>query len=194
MKKLVLGESANIPRFERVIVAYKCGCSFYNDTWKAACESEPLCPEHGKSIKAESGEWVNGARPDKAITQKHTLKVSVERAVIDMKDVLEQRQRDGKPLIIIETQTTSKEVVEALKKCLPEDQKHKVTLVNFDNNLSVEESQAKGIAEAKACIESGTPVMLIDEAKYMFDDIKHAEIMGWNSMVFSQENNALKNK
>jgi hypothetical protein len=116
------------------------------------------------------------------------------RPVIDMKDVLEQRQRDGKPLIIIEPQTASKEVVEALKKCLPENQSHKVTLVNFENSLSIEESQAKGIAEAKACIESGTPVMLIDEAQYMFDDVKHAEIMGWNSMVFSEENNALKNK
>lgn len=132
MKKLVLDESTNIPRFERVIVAYKCGCSFYNDTWKSACESEPLCPEHGKPMKAESGEWVNGTRPGKAITKSHTLKVSVERPVIDMKDVLEQRQRDGKPLIIIQQQTASKEVVEALRKCLPEDQKNMVTLVNFD--------------------------------------------------------------
>ena len=102
MKKIVLDESANIPRFERVIIAYTCGCSFYNDSWKSACESEALCPEHGKPIKAETGEWVNGIRPDKAITKSHTFKVSVERSVVDMKDVLEQRQKNGKPLIIIQ--------------------------------------------------------------------------------------------
>lgn len=66
--------------------------------------------------------------------------MSDERPVVDMKDVLEQRQRDGKPLIIIEPQTASKEVVEALKKCLPEDQKHKVTLVNFENIGTVQVS------------------------------------------------------
>ncbi|MCP4056504.1 hypothetical protein [Pseudoalteromonas sp. Angola-18] len=53
------------------------------------------------------------------------------RPEISIKDVLEQRQKEGKPLIIVEPQTASKEVVEALKKCLPEDTKNQVTLVNF---------------------------------------------------------------
>ena len=57
--------------------------------------------------------------------------MSDNRSEISIKGVLEQRQKEGKPLIVIEPQIASKEVVEALKKCLPEDVKNQVTLVNF---------------------------------------------------------------
>lgn len=75
-KKITIDESHRLPKYERVVVVYKCGCSYYNDTWKSACESNSLCPVHEKPIKAETGEWVNGIRPDKAETKQHTLKIN----------------------------------------------------------------------------------------------------------------------
>lgn len=75
-KRLMIDEASRIRKYERVIVVYQCNCSYYNDTWKCACESEATCPEHGKPIKAESGEWIGGFRPKVAETKRHTLKTS----------------------------------------------------------------------------------------------------------------------
>ena len=75
-KKLMIDESHGLTKYERVVVVYKCGCSYYNDSWKSACESESLCPSHEQPIKAETGEWVVGFRPEKAETKIHTLKIN----------------------------------------------------------------------------------------------------------------------
>jgi hypothetical protein len=63
--------SKQIPKFETVIVTYQCGCSYHNDAWKSACESEALCPVHSQHIKAEAGEWIDGVRPSVADTRPH---------------------------------------------------------------------------------------------------------------------------
>jgi hypothetical protein len=77
-KTLVIDElHERIAKFERVIVSYKCGCSFYNDSWKSSCESEHLCPEHNESIKAETREVVGGYRPQVCKTQPYTLKMNL---------------------------------------------------------------------------------------------------------------------
>jgi len=49
--------------------------------------------------------------------------MSDEKPVIDMKEVIEQCSKAGKPLIIIEPTATSEEVVAALKKIRLEDTK-----------------------------------------------------------------------
>ncbi len=75
-KKLMIDEAYRLPKFERVVVVYKCGCSYYNDSWKSACESEPLCPDHEQTIKAETIECVVGTRPEQSETKRHTLKIN----------------------------------------------------------------------------------------------------------------------
>ena|SRR5690606_23608357 len=55
-----------------------------------------------------------------------------EHSVIDTKELLEQREKEGKPLVIIEPSSSSKDVVDALKKLLPEDKKNAVVLVDLD--------------------------------------------------------------
>lgn len=76
MKKMMLVESINAPRFERVIVAYKCGCSFFNDAWVTKSDAPQECPDHGSEIKAVSSEKVLGVRPETAATKPHTLKTN----------------------------------------------------------------------------------------------------------------------
>ena len=75
-KRLAIDEASRIPHYERVIVVYQCGCSFYNDKWLSACESDAVCPEHHKPVKAESCESVGGFRPEVAETKRHTLKIN----------------------------------------------------------------------------------------------------------------------
>lgn len=58
--------------------------------------------------------------------------MSDERPDIDMKDLLEQREKEGKPIVIIEPSSSSKDVVEALRKMLPDDKKNAVVLVDLD--------------------------------------------------------------
>jgi hypothetical protein len=60
---IIVEEPDSKLRFERVTVSYKCGCTYYNDSWKSACESDAKCLEHGQTIKSEKGEWVTGTRP-----------------------------------------------------------------------------------------------------------------------------------
>lgn len=43
---------------------------------RSACESAPTCPTHDQPIKAETGEWVRGIRPEKSETLRHTLKIN----------------------------------------------------------------------------------------------------------------------
>lgn len=59
--------------------------------------------------------------------------MSDERPVIDMKELLEQREKEGKPIVIIEPSNVSADVVEALKKLLPEDKKNAFVLVDLKN-------------------------------------------------------------
>jgi len=73
----MLVESHRVPRYERVIVIYKCGCSFYNDSWVSSCESEPSCLEHGQAIIGDKGEWVHGIRPDTGETKHHPFKIKL---------------------------------------------------------------------------------------------------------------------
>lgn len=75
-KKLMLDESYRLAIFKRSVVLYKCGCSYYNDSWKSACESEPLCPDHEQTIKVETIEFVGGTRPEKSETKRHTLQIN----------------------------------------------------------------------------------------------------------------------
>lgn len=74
-KKLMIDESHRLPKYDRVVVLYKCGCSYYNDGWKSSCESGPTCPTHDQPIKAETVEFVLGIRPEKSETFRHTYKI-----------------------------------------------------------------------------------------------------------------------
>lgn len=64
-KKLMIDESNRLPRFKRIHATYQCGCSIYNDSWKDIDESNNLCKEHNKSLKAHLVEAVVGIRPEK---------------------------------------------------------------------------------------------------------------------------------
>jgi len=75
-KKLMIDESYRLPHYARLVVIYKCGCSYYNDSWKSACESDPVCPVHEQPIKAESSETVRGSRPVKTETKRSSLKIN----------------------------------------------------------------------------------------------------------------------
>lgn len=55
-----------------------------------------------------------------------------ERPVVDMKEFLEQRRRDGKPLIVIEPETASGDRVEKLRSVMPDGQKDRIQYVNLD--------------------------------------------------------------
>lgn len=56
-----------------------------------------------------------------------------ERPEVDMKELLEQRINEGKPLVIIEPSSASDDVVESLNNLLPEDKKNAVVLVDLSN-------------------------------------------------------------
>lgn len=57
-----------------------------------------------------------------------------KRTVIDMKDLLEQRVREGNPLVVIEPTCTSDDTVKTLKKLLPEDTQNTAVLVDLGKN------------------------------------------------------------
>jgi hypothetical protein len=59
--------------------------------------------------------------------------MSFERPEVDMKELLEQRVNEGKPLVIIEPSSASADVVESLNNLLPEDKKNAVVLVDLSN-------------------------------------------------------------
>jgi hypothetical protein len=75
-KKLMIDEAHRFPSFIRIVVTYKCGCSYYNDSWKAVCESEPLCEKHGKPIRSNLTEHAPGVQPEKTETKPHSLKLT----------------------------------------------------------------------------------------------------------------------
>ena len=56
-----------------------------------------------------------------------------------------------------------------------------------------EEAYERGRQAAVECIEAGVPISLRDEAPGLTVN-GDAEAMGWNSMVFSDENKALREK
>lgn len=60
--------------------------------------------------------------------------MSDERPAVNMKDLLVQRVKEGKPLVAIEPSNTNEGVVEALKKLLPEDKQNAVVLVDLSKN------------------------------------------------------------
>lgn len=60
--------------------------------------------------------------------------MSDERPEIDFKDLLNQREKEGRPLVVIEPSSTSKSVIETLKKLLPEDKQNAVVLVDLGKN------------------------------------------------------------
>lgn len=51
-----------------------------------------------------------------------------------MKDLLEQRVREGNPLVVIEPTCTSDDTVKTLKKLLPEDTQNTAVLVDLGKN------------------------------------------------------------
>lgn len=51
--------------------------------------------------------------------------------VIDLKDMLEHRAIEGHPLVIIESGSAAKGLVDALKKVLPDDKKSTVVFVDL---------------------------------------------------------------
>jgi hypothetical protein len=55
-----------------------------------------------------------------------------------------------------------------------------------------EEAFNKGVAQAKSAIDKGDVINLLDEGQMFLSDIDLAEIMGWNSQVFSDENKGLR--
>ncbi|WP_240224632.1 hypothetical protein [Rheinheimera hassiensis] len=59
--------------------------------------------------------------------------------------------------------------------------------------LQREDAFELGSQAAKDCIDSGVPIDLRDEAPGMALH-SDAEAMGWNTMVFSPENKALRQK
>lgn len=56
-----------------------------------------------------------------------------ERPEIDLSEHLQKRVDSGKPLVIIEPDSATPELVEALKNMLPEDVRHRVTTINFND-------------------------------------------------------------
>ncbi|MBE1301893.1 MAG: hypothetical protein GJ680_18560 [Alteromonadaceae bacterium] len=54
-----------------------------------------------------------------------------DRPEICMQKLLEQRIKEGKPLVVFQPATSSEEVVSALKKLIPEDKKEAVVLVDL---------------------------------------------------------------
>jgi len=75
-KTIMIDESHRLLSFIRIVALYQCGCSYYNDSWKAVCESESLCIKHRKPIRSYLTEHVPGIQPEKANTNIHTLKLS----------------------------------------------------------------------------------------------------------------------
>ncbi|EGQ9744191.1 hypothetical protein FWP33_16960 [Vibrio parahaemolyticus] len=53
------------------------------------------------------------------------------RPEVDMRTILEERTKSCSPFKVIELGATTQDAVDALQKLLPEDQKHKVSLVNL---------------------------------------------------------------
>ncbi|CAH7346061.1 HTH cro/C1-type domain-containing protein [Vibrio crassostreae] len=58
-----------------------------------------------------------------------------DRPVVNLNNYLQERIDSGKPMVIIEPNNATPELVELLKKMLPEDEQHKVTLVNITNQI-----------------------------------------------------------
>ena len=75
-KRLMSDETSRFPRFERIVVFYECGCSYFNDSWEKLCETALVCPEHKKPKKANTSEGVRGNRPVNTQTKKHTMKIN----------------------------------------------------------------------------------------------------------------------
>lgn len=74
---------------------------------------------------AELAQLVNGSELG-AITES-------DRPVVNLNEYLQERIDSGKPMVIIEPSNSTPELVALLKKMLPKDEQHKVTLVNIDN-------------------------------------------------------------
>jgi hypothetical protein len=55
-----------------------------------------------------------------------------DRPEVDLNKLLQERVESGKPLIVIEPETTSPELVKTLRKMLPEEDKNKITFINLD--------------------------------------------------------------
>lgn len=58
-----------------------------------------------------------------------------KRTMIEMKDLLGQRAKEGKPLVVIEPSSISDNAVEAWKKLLPEDTQNAVILVDLGEKI-----------------------------------------------------------
>lgn len=60
------------------------------------------------------------------------LETTNDRAEADLSTLLHERVESGRPLSVIEPGTASPELVKALRKMLPIEDKNKVTFINFD--------------------------------------------------------------
>lgn len=60
--KIFIDERADPTTFKQVHVAFKCGCSFYNDVWQDSGDEIGACPNHGTTIKALQTRTAIGVR------------------------------------------------------------------------------------------------------------------------------------
>ena len=96
-----------------------CSCGWEGSTWSNRHPNQFEC------VNNEGAAHLNSFK--ETILEK-------DRPIVSFENVLKQRKIEGKSLIIIEPETSNKEVLDALKKMLPNDKQEAVVLVDFSKN------------------------------------------------------------